>query len=224
MDIPIELFLTGLALGIGPCMFFCLPMLIPYVAGTREGWMEGLKATLAFSISRLSAYTLLGLGAGLSGELLIGVLGRTEFSLYVWTIGGLFISLLGGLIILGGERKAASCRLLMRHTLDDSLKSMGLLGFIVGITPCAPLLGILTYIALSVKTPLVGAFYALCFGLGASITTPITLLGILAGVTPRLIFKTPRIYNVFKRLCGLMLIVLGVKQILSQILGRSLSW
>ena len=224
MGSPIELFLSGLALGVGPCSFFCLPILIPFVAGTREGWVESLKATFAFSLSRLSAYTLLGLGAGFSGELLIGLLGRTEFGLYIWIIGGLFVSLLGVLILLGREPKAAFCRLLMRYTLDDSLKSMGLLGFIVGITPCAPLLGILTYIALSVKTPLVGAFYALCFGLGASVTTPITILGVVAGVAPRLIFKTPRIYEIFKRSCGFMLLLLGARLIVSQILGRPLYW
>lgn len=218
------MFLSGLALGVGPCSLFCLPILIPYVAGTREGWVEGLKATFAFSLARLSAYTLLGLVVGLSGELLIGLLGRTEFGFYIWTIGGLFVSLLGVLILLGRELKTASCRILMRYTLDDSLKSMGLLGFIVGITPCAPLLGILTYIALSVKTPLVGAFYALCFGLGASVTTPITVLGIAAGVAPRLIFKTPRIYEIFKRSCGLMLLLLGARLILTQILGRPQYW
>jgi len=74
MGAAAELFLNGLALGLGPCMVFCLPILVPFIAGTRRGWLEGLKATLAFSLSRLAAYTLLGLLAGLSGELLIGLL------------------------------------------------------------------------------------------------------------------------------------------------------
>lgn len=38
---------------------------------------------------------------------------------------------------------------LMKHILESSFKSMGLLGFIVGIAPCTPLLGIITYIAFS---------------------------------------------------------------------------
>jgi len=224
MSIPIELFLSGLALGVGPCALLCLPILLPYVAGTREGLAESLKATFAFSLSRLSAYTLMGLVAGFAGELLIGFLGRTEFSFYIWTIGGFLISLLGVLILLGGESKIAFCRLLMRHTIDDSLKSMGLLGFIVGLTPCAPLYGILTYIALGVKAPLEGAFYALCFGIGASVTTPITVLGIVAGVAPRLIFKNPRIQYIFKRSCGFMLLLLGAKTIVLQILGSQQYW
>lgn len=198
--------------------------MIPYVAGTKEGWVEGLKVTFAFSLSRLLAYTLMGLLAGLSGELLIGIVGRSEFGLYIWIIGGLFVSLLGVLILLGRDLKAAPCRLLMRYTLDDNLKSMGFLGFMIGITPCAPLLGVLTYIAFSVKTPLLGAFYALCFGLGASVTTPITVLGVFAGVFPRLIFKMPRMYEIFKRSCGFILFFLGIRLVLSQIFGRNQYW
>ena len=64
MSVPLEMFLTGLALGVGPCTLFCLPILIPFVAGTMEGWVVGIKATLAFSLSRLAAYVLLGLAAG----------------------------------------------------------------------------------------------------------------------------------------------------------------
>lgn len=224
MDVSIELFLSGLALGVGPCLMFCLPMLVPYVAGTREGWVDSLKATFTFSLSRLSAYILLGLAAGLSGETLIGLLSQTEFSLYIWTISGVFVSLLGVLIMLGREPKLAFCRLLKMYTIDDSLKSMGLLGFIVGITPCAPFIGVLTYIAFSVKTALSGAFYALCFGVGAAITTPITLLGVVSGVLPRIIFRTPRIFDIFKRSCGFLLLVLGARLIASQILGGTQYW
>jgi len=152
-SIPLELLLSGLTLGVGPCSFFCLLILLPYVAGTWEGLMEGLKASLSFALSRQSAYTLLGLVAGLSGEYMISLLGWTEFSLYVWILGGSFVSLLGVLMLLGRNTDVAQLPFLMRHTLDSSLKSMGLLGFIVSITPCAPLLGILTYITFSAKTP-----------------------------------------------------------------------
>ena len=64
MSDAIELFIAGLVLGASACMFYCVPILTLYVAGTREGWREGLKATLIFSFSRLLAYVLLGLVAG----------------------------------------------------------------------------------------------------------------------------------------------------------------
>jgi sulfite exporter TauE/SafE len=222
MDAPVELFLSGLVLGAGPCMLFCLPLLIPLVASTSKGWVEGVKATLAFSLSRLLAYTLLGLGAGFFGELLFDFIGQTDFSLIVWTIGGIFIITLGVLILLGEQNRFVACRTLRRHTIDHGLKSLVFIGFIVGVTPCVPLIGVLTHIALSVKSPLIGAFYALCFGLGASIVTPITVLGVIAGGAPRIIFKTPRVYELFKRSCGLILILLGVRQVYSQFTGGGL--
>jgi len=205
-------------------MLFCLPILIPFVAGTVDGWIEGLKAAIVFSLSRLLAYVFLGLVAGLSGEVLIGFLGRAEFSNYVWAIGGSFISLLGILILLGGESRLTFWRPLFGYPLKYGLGSLVLLGFIVGVTPCATLLGILTYIALSVRTPMAGAYYSLCFGLGAAITTPVTLLGMIAGGAPRLIFRTPKVREVFKRSCGLILVLLGARQIFSQFLSGTKYW
>ena len=222
MDASVELFLSGLVLGAGPCMLFCFPLLIPLVASTSNGWVEGIKATLAFSLSRLLAYMLLGLGAGFFGELLFDFIGQTEFSFIVWTIGGIFISALGLLILLGEQSRFVACRTLRKYTIDRGLKSFVFIGFIVGVTPCVPLIGVLTHIALSVKSPLVGAFYALCFGLGASIVTPITALGVIAGGTPRIIFKTPRVYDLFKKACGLILILMGVRLIHSQFTGGGL--
>lgn len=224
MGLPLDMFLTGLALGLGPCTLFCLPILIPFVAGTMEGWVEGLKAALVFSVSRLVAYVLLGFVAGFSGEVLIGFLARTGFGFYVWIIGGTFISLLGILILLGKEARFAFWRPLIDHTIDDGLRSLAFLGFIVGVTPCTSLLGILTYVALSVRTPIVGAFYAFCFGLGAAVTTPVTLLGVIAGGASDIVFKTPRMRELFRKSCGLILVLLGARQTLSQFVGGKKYW
>jgi len=213
MSVAVELFTAGLVLGASQCVISCVPMLVLYVAGTREGWKEGLKATLIFSFSRLFAYVLLGLAAGFSGVFLADLLQRQGFGSYLWISAGAFISLLGVLIILGKEPRAHFCRVLSEHTVTDSTKSMALLGFIVGVAPCAPLLGILTYIAFSVKDPLLGAVYTFCFGVGASIITPIVVLGVLSSVVPRLLFKSPRILDIFRRSCGLLLLFFGARLI-----------
>jgi sulfite exporter TauE/SafE len=224
MGAAAELFLSGLALGLGPCMVFCLPILVPFIAGTRRGWLEGLKATLAFSLSRLAAYTLLGLLAGLSGELLIGLLVGGGFSLYAWILGGALISLMGVLIIVGAEPKLGQYDLLSRFDIGSDLKGLAFLGFLVGATPCGPLLGVLTHIALTAENAVVGGFYALCFGLGAAIVTPVTLLGVLSGAVPPLIFRDRRVVKAFRVICGLMLVVLGVRHIVSQLWGGAAYW
>ena len=83
MSVAIELFTAGLVLGASQCVISsCVPMLVLYVAGTREGWMEGLKATLIFSLSRLFAYVLLGLVAGFSGMFLADFLQNPGFGSY----------------------------------------------------------------------------------------------------------------------------------------------
>ena len=222
MNASVELFLSGLVLGAGPCMLFCLPLLIPLIAGTSGGWVEGIKGTLAFSLSRLLAYTVLGLGSGFFGELFFDYIGQTEFSVIVWTVGGVFIFTLGVILLLGEQNRSVACRVLRRHTIDDGLKSLAFIGFIVGVTPCPPLIGVLTHIALSVESPLIGAFYGLCFGLGASIFTPIAVLGVIAGGAPGMIFKTPRIHELFRRSCGLILVLLGARHVYSQLIGGGL--
>ena len=217
MSVAIELFTAGLVLGASQCVISCVPMLALYVAGTREGWREGLKATLVFSFSRLFAYVLLGLVAGFSGMLLADFLQNPGVDLYLWTSAGAFISLLGVLVIIGREPRFHLCRALSQHTVNDSTKSMALLGFIVGVAPCAPLLGILTYIAFSVKDSLLGAVYAFCFGVGTTIITPIVLLGVLSSVVPRLLFKNPKFLDIFRRSCGLLLLFFGARLIVDAI-------
>jgi len=217
MSVAIELFTAGLVLGASQCVISCVPMLALYVAGTREGWREGLKATLVFSFSRLFAYVLLGLVAGFSGMLLADFLQNPGVGLYLWTSAGAFISLLGVLVIIGREPRFHLCRALSQHTVNDSTKSMALLGFIVGVAPCAPLLGILTYIAFSVKDSLLGAVYAFCFGVGTTIITPIVLLGVLSSVVPRLLFKNPKFLDIFRRSCGLLLLFFGARLIVDAI-------
>jgi len=217
MSIAGELFIAGLTLGASQCILSCVPMLTLYVAGTREGWKEGLKATLIFSFSRLFTYVLLGFLAGFSGMFLADFLQGPGFGSYLWVSAGAFVSLIGVLVILGKEPRFHLCRVLSQHTVNDSTKSMALLGFIVGVAPCAPLLGILTYIAFSVKDSLLGAIYAFCFGIGTTIITPIVVLGVLSSVVPRLLFKNPKILDIFRRSCGLLLLFFGIRLILDAI-------
>ena len=217
MSLAIELLTVGLVMGASQCMLSCMPMLALYVAGTKEGWREGLKDTLIFSISRLFAYVLLGFVAGFAGMFLATFLQDQRVTFYLWISVGSFVSLLGVLVMLGKEPHIRFCKILSRHTVADGTKSMALLGFIMGIAPCAPLMGVLTYIALSVKNPLLGAAYTFCFGVGAALITPIIIMGVFSSVAPRLLFKNRKILDIFRRSCGLLLIFLGVRLIVDVI-------
>ena len=87
-----------------------------------------------------------------------------------------------------------------------------MLGFIIGMFPCAPLLALLFEIALMSKTALAGMFYALFFGLGTLISGLI-VIGSLAGIfswLPAKIFKSKRSNFVFRIICALLLMLLGL--------------
>jgi len=46
------------------------------------------------------------------------------------------------------------------------------------------------------------------------VVTPIIVIGILAGVVPGVVFKTPRIYQFFRQMCGVLLLFYGIRLII----------
>ena len=212
MSTAIELFIIGITVSFGPCLAFCSPVILPYIAATRRGWRDGLIVILIFSFTRLIAYCLLGLLAGLFGSLLAQRF--HQFGYLVFLVGGMFISLLGLLIILGKEPGHHLCQALRKQVVDNRIKGPVMLGLIVGILPCLPLLGVLAYIALEAQNLWHGAFYGLAFGMGKFIS-PLIPLGVLASALPAGLIKNHRIYGFFSRLCGFILFLIGVNLVVS---------
>ena len=215
MNTAIELFIIGITVSFGPCLAFCSPVILPYIAATRQGWKEGLVVILTFSFARLITYCLLGLLTGLFGRLLTEQL--HQFGYLIFLGGGLFISLLGLLIIFGRGYHHHLCQVLRSYAVDDKIKGPVMLGLIVGILPCLPLLGVLAYIALRTQNLWQGAFYGLAFGMGKFIS-PLIPLGILASTLPAGLIKNLRVYGFFSRLCGFILFFIGVNLIVSRLL------
>jgi len=212
------LFATGLALGISQCMLSCAPLLLFYVGGVTERWTEGLKAALVFSLARVLAYTILGALAGFAGVRLVEYFRQDTFVSWVQLIAGAFVLLLGVLTMLGRNPQLHLCRFLSGRILNNTILSMGLLGFLIGIVPyCTPFLGILTYIAFAVGDSLLGALYGLFFGLGAALVTPLLVAGPLAALIPKLVFKSPLLLEIFRRVSGIILLIFGIRLILMQV-------
>ncbi len=212
------LFVTGLTVGVGSCMLACAPVVALYVAGTTDGWRAGLRATLVFSLARLSAYTLLGAIAGGIGMGLVSHLREEVFVSWVQLGAAAFVVLLGLLIAVGHHPHVHLCQYLSRHTVQNSTLSMALLGFLIGIAPyCAPFLGILTYIAFALRDIPLGALCGLAFGLGAALITPLLVVGPAAGILPR-VFKTPILLQIFRRASGVILLLFGMRLVLTAIL------
>jgi len=211
LKIYINLFLTGLALGWGPCLSFCAPILAPYIAGSQNNWLGGLKLSLAFSVARIAPYVILSLVSASVGQYLVSRFYQTQAATAINGVAGLFICLLGVIVLLGRAGHFSFCKA-GKKIGGQGLKEMILLGTLVGFAPCAPLLGVLTYIAFNAGNLLQAATFGLVFGLG-TIISPVILLGLAAGAIPQFLIRRPNLYKIFTWACGIILIYLGVTMI-----------
>lgn len=190
-------------------MLVCAPILLPYIAGTRRTSWEGFKATLIFGLTRMFIYGLLGGLMGYVGYHLFRFFFHNRvFLTYLWISAGAFIMLLGVLIMLGKGIKNPICQYLQKQTVENSSRSMVILGIVVGLSPCLPLLGILTEIMFLSKTFYEGFVMGLAFGVG-TVISPLLLLGALTPVIPSKLFRSDRAFRVFNFLCGFLLVVVG---------------
>ena len=212
LKIIVSLFISGILFGSGPCLASCGPILISYIAGTKKEPIKGLLVYVLFSLSRISVYVLLSLGIFFLGKFTMDrFLG--SFSKYLLIIGGVFIIIMGLLIISGKRWESGICCYLYKNVLEHDKKSIAILGVIIGLLPCAPLLVLFSYIGLVSKTWVSSLFYSLAFGMG-TFFSPLLLLAIASGFITRL-FKNQIIpfQRILSFLCGLIIILLGAQLI-----------
>ncbi len=189
-------------------MLICAPILLPYIAGTKRTWQEGLKATLIFGLTRLAVYTLMGGVVGYIGYYLFQLFYNRLWGMYLWIIGGLFIIALGILIMLGKGVSNPICRILQKQTLGDSTKSMVILGIVIGFSPCLPLLAVLIEIMFMAEHFYQGLLYGFAFGIG-TVISPLLLLGALAPLISGKLIRSERAVRAFNSICGVLLIIVG---------------
>ncbi|TRZ49380.1 MAG: sulfite exporter TauE/SafE family protein [Dehalococcoidia bacterium] len=212
MKIYIDVFILGLTLSWGPCLWFCAPIILPYISATQKGWRKGLKLSLTFSLARIGPYVILSsLAAGLSSYL-INRFYQTQAGLTSYIIAAVFILLLGIFIVIGEKMPCKHVRGFIGKS-PQGIREMALLGFLVGFAPCLPLLGVLAYIAFHAQGFAQGALLGLAFGAG-TLLSPLILFGSLAGAISPVLLKKPIVYNIFSRLCGLILMYFGIGMII----------
>ena len=195
-------FVQGILIGSGPCFLTCAPLVLPLIAGTKRGWRDGLAAVLVFGLARVSVYTILAGLAGYLGADLFPMFYSQTWALIIRLTAALFIILIGGLMIAGRQFANPLCVFPQRQTLKHKYKSLIVLGLIVALAPCLPLIAVLTEIMFAAEKFYQGWLYGLSFGLGTLIS-PLLVLG---AFMPDLAVKFPRV-NV---ICGLLLIAAGL--------------
>lgn len=212
-----QIFAIGFSFGIaGPCFFLCTPILITYIAGRGEEAGRTLIEISVFLAGRISAYALLGAIAGFSGALFRGAAG-SALGRVLGALGGVVSIALGLVVLLNRGQGRCGCRMPSARILGFG--SLFTLGFIIGVSPCAPLAALLVEIALMSRGAADGALYAFSFGMGTLISGVLVigaLAGILKGAAARLVRS--RAGNMaFRALCGAMLAAFGIGMIVKAI-------
>ena len=192
------LLLQGFFLGYGPCLMTCAPILLPYVL-SKKHWKEGLIATLEFSLARLLVYVILGGVAGYIGAFLVQFYFTTLFSFYIKGALAFVLILIGLLIMFGKGTQLGFCRI--------ERGNMFLLGLLVGLSPCFPLVGILLEIALLSDSLIKGMIYSFAFSIG-TIISPLLILGAIAPHVGTKVSQKLREGFVF--VCGILIILMGL--------------
>jgi sulfite exporter TauE/SafE len=208
MSIFISLFLTGILFGAGPCLVSCGPVLMSYICGTNKSVRESLSAYTLFSVSRIAVYIVLSLlvfFVGHSGlELFIA-----EYGNYLYILAGFFLILIGVYFVLGKRMEIKPFNLLYQNIIKGDTKNVVLLGIAYGLLPCAPFLGVLSYIGLVSKNLMQNILYAAMFGAGTFVS-PLLLVSLAAGVVPGFMKnKNGLVAKIVRICCGLIALYMG---------------
>ena len=201
----IELFLAGTTLGFGPCLLFCVPIVSSYIFAKGFNRKEGFLFVVIFSVGKIIAYSVLGLAA----VAFVNTLGiqKPIFK----QIAGLIILLTLPVYDFGKDR-FKFCNFFHKY-LNKTTKANALaLGFFIGLMPCAPLVGILTYIVCKSENIFCGFFNGFVFGLG-TLFSPLIFLGVFSGLFVDYLSKSRKLFFIFKVVTNIILIYFGIKLI-----------
>ncbi|MDP8260046.1 MAG: sulfite exporter TauE/SafE family protein [Candidatus Gygaella obscura] len=214
IDTIMLLFLNGVFFGSVLCVASCGPLVLSYVTASKRNSHESFKVWSLFSLGRIIITTILGLIAGLFGQFVIQKLYSGIIIDILFVAAGIFIFVMGLIMIFEERLHFDICKKFHSHFINTHKKASILMGVIVGILPCAPLLGVLLYIALVSKNFIQGGIYAFSFSLG-TFFSPLMLLVVLAGTLPKIMAKKPKTYLIFRRICGIIICYLGLNLIIS---------
>lgn len=209
--IVLGFFTAGLLLAFTPCVFPMIPILSSIIIGKNAhvSRLHAFNLSLAYTFGMCLTYTLLGIAAGLSGQLLSNAL-QTP-----WALGfGAFVFVLLALSMFGFyELKLPSHLENSMFNLSSRIKGgqffsdflMGVLSALI-ISPCvaAPLAGALLYISKTNDVVLGGvALFSLSLGMGF----PLLLIGASAGT---LLPRVGAWMNAVRQLFGVLMLGVAV--------------
>ena len=199
-----ELFSAGVVFGVGPCFLFCAPLVLPYIVAEGLGRREGLMAAVFFSLGRIAAYSALGFAAAALLDTL-----NIRKDIFRHSLGALILVFVAYDLLKGRMR---FCFVFGKKYFGNSALNSFAAGVLIGLSPCAPFLGVLTYIVAKSDTALQGMAGGFAFGAG-SFFSPILALGFFAGMLPAVFKNSKALFSASRFLADIILLYFGVKLI-----------
>lgn len=138
----------------------------------------------------------------------------TEYAEFAYLLLGSFIVIIGLSTIVYKKKKLEKvCSWLNK----GNIRNAGILGLLVGFTPCFFLLGMLNYITLISQTVLDAVIFSLAFGLG-TIFSPLIILIMLSSKLANILSSNEKLKLAIRITSGMILLFLGGKTILQNFL------
>ncbi|UCC67517.1 MAG: sulfite exporter TauE/SafE family protein [Armatimonadota bacterium] len=198
MPLPIWCFLIGIAAGSGPCFATCAPTVVSYVGGLKRGWREGLRASLVFSLARIPAYLLLGVLVAYLGTRLNEATSFHQLQSAVNVLAGALLIIAGALLAILVRPLLGCCKASPRLAPIRDVRLLAVLGFLFGLSPCAPMMAVMARVGIESATVALGAICMVLFGIGTALS-PLLLLGAGSGMLSELLARRANVFEVFRR-------------------------
>ncbi len=202
----------GLIFGLGPCNIACLPYLGPVFLAREGGLRHSWRTIVPFSLGRLSGYTLLGLIAGLTGQIVDEQLDSPWVPMILGgatIVVGLSLLLSNKKVVNGCSSASASGNSSRKFHIKKLLPNgLFFMGVGMALNPCAPL-GKVMLAASATTSAVIGSSLGLGFGLGA-ILVPAIVFGVgMAYIGGQLREQLAQWQKVIEKTSAILLIFLG---------------
>jgi cytochrome c biogenesis protein CcdA len=203
-----SIFIIGLAYGTTACMFSCMPFLSPILVNNSHNTKQALGVILPFSVGRIVSYIVIAILAYLSSNFVKEILNDNQ----IFTISlGILTIIMGFVLFYRSVKQNNSCKqnssLIKNSKLTKA--SFFLIGAMIAINPCAPIMALLTISANS--SSIVNAIgLGVFFGLGAVCFSIVFYAFIVSRVIKGLMFQFS-VYKVWvERFAALLLVIVGI--------------
>ncbi len=209
----VAIFTIGLSYGATACMFSCMPFLAPLIVGNSNSIKESLSVILPFSFGRIFSYTLMAVIAFYSSFWIKQILDDTTLAnslLGVVTVG------MGCFVFYKTFQKNSTCRAQKIFIKDKNRLGFFMIGALMAVNPCAPLLGLIG-VAINSNMLIDAVFNGLFFGIGAVLFS-VVFYGLIFSKLIVGMMRELRAYKIWiERAMALFLVVLGIQVMIGNV-------